>query len=679
VFAVLAVAMALLSGVLPGVKQAMSRLDWLLYDLAYSFRKAELRLDGPVVVIAADDQDLNIVEKGMGGTIPAYRWPWPRQFWGEVAKYVESHGAKAIVFDLQFDQPSEYNDELDDDAMFAASIDGLKMPAIFAVTIQKGKIDPLAPPFAKPTVGVASRSDKVVRDYVRLNSGEPSLADATLKAIGVESKIDGDFLLHFHGPVVRNDGKNTIRYLSAAKTLAAAIKPENAQAVGLDPSVFKGKIVIVGATAANTYDIYASPLDRLYPGVDSHATAIDNLLNNQRVVESHWGSTALAMVAGIVATFASSWPRSTWAKIGLGLVAVIACVGIGLLLFIGSSILWLPMAVPILASVLGIVGGFAHSFLTEDKARRHMTKALESYVSPQVTRMLERDPGKLSTQAEQREMTVMFTDLAGFTDFSEVVPVHVLSHVLNVYMDTMTRILLDHGATVDKYVGDQIMAFWNAPIEQTDHADRAAMAAIAIQRADAEIGDVLIADATLSAFLDSRPDVMTILSNMGKTKLFTRIGINSGLMNVGNMGSSLKFQYTVIGDAVNAAARLEPANKRYGTRILASGQFVKLLKNPMKVRKMDVLRVKGKKQATEVFTLVDPKMNSPEAEKMAQRYAAAFVEYQKGDWVSAKSMLIATLNDLGEDAATRSLLARVEEFEKNPPSPWDGVYTATEK
>ncbi len=671
--------MAIVASVTPGPRELLTRLDWLLYDAFYNLRTNESRLNGPVVVIAADDDDLNVVESGMGGAIPAYRWPWPRQFWGEAAKYLQANGARAVVFDLQFDQPSGYNDELDDDAMFAATIDGLNVPTVFAVTLQNGKIDPLAPPISNPRLGVASRSDKVVRSYGRFVEEKPSLAEATLMAIQQPVASEPEFLLHFAGPVVRPDKTNTLRYVSAAKVLAASLKPENAELVGLDPSIFKDKIVIIGATAANTYDLYTSPLDKLYPGVDSHATAIDNLLSNQRVHEARWASILLVIGGALLTTLAAIVPRSTTLKLLFGASGILLIASIGVVFFTRQTIVWIPLAAPLLAGVLGVVGGFAQSFLSEDKARRHMTKALESYVSPQVTRLLERDPSRLSLQAEQRDMTVMFTDLAGFTDFSEVVPVRVLSHVLNVYMDTMTRVLLDHGATVDKYVGDQIMAFWNAPIDQPDHADLAAASALAIQRADALIGDRLIIDPKLVDFLKDRPDIRQTLDDMGKTKLFTRIGINSGVMNVGNMGSSLKFQYTAIGDAVNAAARLEPANKRYGTRILVSGEFVKLLKKPCFTKRLDVLRVKGKKQATEVFTLIDTHDDSPKTRELARAYEAAFVHYQHGDFLSSRDGLIALLSEFGDDAASKNLLARVEHFIASPPSAWDGVYTMTDK
>ncbi len=307
--------------------------------------------------------------------------------------------------------------------------------------------------------------------------------------------------------------------------------------------------------------------------------------------------------------------------------------------FGGKEVDWVPLASPLCAGLLGIVGGFGRNYLSEDARRRLMTKAMGQYVSPEVTRQIERRPDDLRLDAEQRKMTCLFSDMAGFTDFSEAADIKVLTRVLNLYMERMSGIVLEEGGTIDKYIGDAIMAFWNAPLPQADHAMRACRAALHMQGAERGIRDDLLASAELTELLKESPKVAAWVAEMGDTALYTRFGINTGPMNVGNWGSARKFQYTVIGDAVNAAARLEPSNKRYGTRILIAESTAEQVKGAFLVRRVDLLRVKGKTRAMAVYELMAEGPGTAEQQRLAAGYDEAFDRYAHRDWNGAERVI----------------------------------------
>jgi adenylate cyclase len=320
----------------------------------------------------------------------------------------------------------------------------------------------------------------------------------------------------------------------------------------------------------------------------------------------------------------------------------------------------LPLAVPLLAILLSTVGAFAWSYFTEDRQRRMILKALAQYVSPAVADRIARDPTQVNLGGERRDMTVMFTDLKNFTNMTESMQVEDLTRMINYYFREMSEVVLKVDGTVDKYIGDAIMSFWNAPVEQADHALLACRAALGMQQREREI----------------RPE----LEKLGAKDLLTRIGLNSGTMAVGNMGSERKLNYTVLGDSVNFASRLEGANKFYGTQILMAESTAKLVRDHVVMRQVDVLRVKGKKQPMAVFELMGEGAAGEGLKPLAQRYERAFDLYRRQQWEAAEAELAALLAEHPNDGPATTLMARIARFRQEPPpADWDGVYEAKDK
>lgn len=315
---------------------------------------------------------------------------------------------------------------------------------------------------------------------------------------------------------------------------------------------------------------------------------------------------------------------------------------------------------PLVAAVIAAFVAMAYSYFTEMRQRQFILKAFAQSVSKEVADEIARDPRKLGLGGARREMTVMFTDLANFTTLSEAVEVEKLASTLQYYLEEMSGVVLGENGTLDKYIGDAIMAFWNAPANQADHAVRACRTALEMRRREKVM----------------QPAIMEMVG----TEVYSRFGINSGPMVVGNMGSSYKFSYTVLGDSVNLAARLEGANKMYGTRIMLSESTAMIVRHLFTVRRVDLLRVKGKLKPMAVFELMgEGEVDSTTADLIA-RYESALAAYTLGEFSRAGEMLEKLARDFPEDGPTATLRVRVERLILHPPEEaWDGVYVAKEK
>jgi adenylate cyclase len=280
--------------------------------------------------------------------------------------------------------------------------------------------------------------------------------------------------------------------------------------------------------------------------------------------------------------------------------------------------------------------------------------------SKEVADEIARDPRKLNMGGQRREMTVMFSDLADFTTLAEAMDVERLEAMLHLYLEEMSGVVLRQNGYLDKYIGDAIMSFWNAPVNQADHAIRACQTALEMRRREDQLKDKL--------------------REMSGQEVHSRIGINSGPMVVGNMGSPYKFSYTVLGDSVNLASRLEGANKMYGTRIMLSEPTAELVQDRFVLRKLDLLRVKGRKRPMAVYELIAEGRPDAAVADLILRYEQALAAYQAGQFAVALALLDDLIRDYPSDAPTATLSGRVRHMIADPPgAAWDGVYVAKDK
>ncbi len=633
------------------------RGDDFFYDTFYRLRPQANMSNAEVVLVAVDDASLDAAGKP---------WPWPRTYWPEICSYLEQSGAKVIAFDIIFRNPSYYND---DDA-FTNGMAKLKVPVIYGRQVQDdGDWEPFAPN-DKPSnlYGVVNLGeDKVYRSYSPDKNGRSSLAQISVMFSGVDPEklattFPEPFLLHYYGPHKRADGKQTFRYIPAYNVLAASRDPASPQAKALPPDIFKDKIVIVCAIALGAFDLKTSPLSDEYPGPEIQATAAVNMIRNDRVHPvPGWLPAAAAALAALLASTGIILPRPVAFKVLTPLLLVTLVFTFCILLFRNDTIRWFSPLQPLFAILIASPLAFGFTYFAEDRQRRFMLKALSKVVSPAIAEELAQNPQRLALGTTRSEITILFTDLANFTDLSEGMDVQDLGKFINRYLGEMSAQVFAEDGTLDKYIGDAVMCFWNAPLPQADHAARACRAALRMLARERELKAEFTA--------------------LGATKVFTRIGINTSPAAVGFIGSEHLFNYTAMGDGINLASRMEGANKLYGTQILLSESTAQLVRDQFLIRRMDVLRVKGKKQPMPMYELIAEKSaGSPETQELIQKYEAAFTAYQSQQWAQAEATLVEISQRFSEDAPTAALLARVRNYRDHPPpSDWDGVYVSKSK
>jgi len=660
--------LALLPSLIPVAQPTLQKADEFFYDTFYLLRPQEDQARRDIVIVAVDQTSLDAVDKSM-----KFGWPWPRELYGSIIQYAENAGAQAVVFDLLFSETSAYQDRTGDDDNFADVIKVAKIPLVFGAMVSSdASYGRFAPPVPAPTFGAVDvGDDKIYRRYPPLVFSRPSLALAAVTAAGQKTTLPTHhpFLLHYYGPYKTSSGKTTFNYVSAATVLAAQLggpaATEKAQRQGLTPALFKNKIVLIGVIAAGGHDIKSSPLSKEYPGVEVQATAIANLLHGQSVTPvSLLFQYLTTLLVAIATAYGVLLPRRGTLKALAPLLIAALLFALAAYLFIHPSIRWLSPVMPAAALLIATLIAFTWAYITEDKQRRFMLKALSKVVSPAIAQELAQNPEKLVLGTTRTQLTLLFTDVANFTDMSEAMDVEKLGVFMNRYLGHMSDQVLAHHGTLDKYIGDAIMCFWNAPLPQPDHALHACRAALAMKAKEREI----------------QPE----LRALGAASVFTRIGINTTPTIVGFVGSDHLFNYTALGDGVNLASRLEGANKIYGSEILLAESTAALVQDYFLLRKLDILRVKGKKQPMAVYELLAEKSPAdPAREKLtilAQTYETAFGYYQRQQWTEAEHTLQPLTDSATPDAPARALLKRIDHLRKNPPPlNWDGIYDAQEK
>ncbi len=627
-------------------------------------------------------------------------WPWPRQIYADCIGLLRRWGADVIAFDIIFADPSQYgawDDFMFRDSMAAfgsvvlamplSSPEGFAKPVPPAASMDvRGDLSDLdsawscEPPLDSLLPGAAALgnvtaypdSDGVYRSVTLFTDTPvgpvPSLAFAAawLAAGRPSVRLEPD-RLEFGGAGIPLDGRYRMRLrfrgpAGTVTTVPIADLLESLQAMTaggvpvVDPELFRDAVVIVGYTAPGLYDLKPTPYSSRCSGMEINATTIDNLLSGVALVRPG-GPVVLAVTAVLAMLCASALliRKPVAIQILLGVAALGVFAALAFILF-GMDV-WIETVSPLSAGVLSLLGGSAVSYSHANRQRKQITLAFSQYLSPELVRQLARHPEKLRLGGDEMVMTAHFSDLAGFTSFSEKLSPPELVHLLNRYLTLMTDLLMASGATLDKYIGDAVVAFWGAPFPQEDSAARACRAVLEMRRA--------------------LEGLNAELEKEGLPRLSPRTGLNTGPMVVGNMGSSRRFDYTMMGSAVNLASRLEGVNKAYGTSIMVSRATKEAAGPGFVFRELDTIRVVGQKTPVDIFELCGLEGDVPgEVLALNRAYAEALSAYRAGRLSEAGE----SFDALHPDPPSARMARRCREMAaKGLPEGWDGVFDMTSK
>ena len=452
-------------------------------------------------------------------------------------------------------------------------------------------------------------------------------------------------------------GKLLINYLGPPKTF-----PHYSVTDILNGRVPKGalkdRIVLVGATALATFDLRNTPFSPVYPGMEVHATVIDNILTQGFMARPEWARVfdvlAIVGMSALTGVALSRLGPLNGVLFTAGLFALY--IVLARWLFV-SARLWLNMVYPLLALVTVYTALTVYRYMTEQRERKKIKSTFKQYVAEHVVEEMIKDPARLRLGGEEKVLTVLFSDLEGFTTYSERYSPHEMTEMLSEYYNRVTEQVFLHRGTLKEYVGDELLAFFGAPLEAADHARLACAAALAMR--------------------DQTRALASEWAKIGRPRLRARTGINSGPMLVGNLGSRYRFAYGVLGDQVNLGSRLEGLNKVYGTDIIVGENTAGLTEGAFLCRELDMVRVKGREQAVRIYELIGH-TGAPlvsEHEKALWCYADALEAYRKGRWAEALDLFRQALTLWPQDGPSRALAARCEVFQATPPpDPWDGVF-----
>lgn len=433
---------------------------------------------------------------------------------------------------------------------------------------------------------------------------------------------------------------NAFRYISASEVLQGALPPNS----------LRGKAVFVGATAPGLNDIRITPVSKAYPGVEIHANLLSGMLDNtiatRPTYEMGFELTSLMMLSLILILVL---PKLSLLNGALVSLLLMLATGTFNWLAYTNALLVLPLS-SLLALILSTyIAYLAYAYFIESKAKRQITQLFGTYVPPELVDEMARDPEQYSLAAQSKEMTVMFCDIRNFTRLSETMAPTQLSELVNQVFSAVTEVVQAHRGTLDKYLGDAVMAFWGAPVDAPNHAELAVSAALAIEPAIAALNE------------RNR--------GSGLPEISLGVGVNTGTMFVGDMGSKVRRAYTVVGDAVNLASRLESLTRMYDVQVICGEQTRQLCPSII-WRELDKVRVKGKQQSVNLFEPMLPAQAQSE-QGFTEQMRLMLHAYRQRDFAAAQERLKSFPQD---KAIIRQLFAqRLEQFQrKPPPEAWDG-------
>lgn len=447
-------------------------------------------------------------------------------------------------------------------------------------------------------------------------------------------------------------GPRTFPHISATDILRGNV----------NEGALKDRIVLVGATAVGIYDLRVTPFATVFPGVEVHANLIDMILSGDFLFYPAWAAyidvLAILILGGLLGFLLTR--VSVLAGVACGFLMTSGYVFATYYFFTRNGVVF-NIVYPITALLLVYVIVSAYRYLVEESEKRFIRNAFSTYVSPAVVDQLIRSPGNLVLGGERREITAFFSDVAGFTSISEKLSPEALVELLNEFLTEMTDIIQARNGTVDKFEGDAIIAMFGAPVPQADHA----LAACA-------------------ACIDMQKRLVSLREKWEEEKQLTirmRVGLCSGPAVVGNMGSRKRFDYTMMGDTVNTAARLEGVNKQYGTYVMISHSTYELVKGKMVARELDAVNVVGKAVPVKIYELIGEigRVDAPTLQAL-QSYASGLNAYRQRQWDAAERFFHQVMGIMPNDAPSRIMIDRCAAYRENaPPDDWDGAFVLTSK
>ncbi|WP_148714369.1 CHASE2 domain-containing protein [Chitinolyticbacter meiyuanensis] len=718
---VLLLVVALQLGVLPG--RGLAALDDDLYDLRLR-ATAPGGIDPRVVIVDIDEKSL----AALG------RWPWRRdKLAGLVDALFARYGVKALGFDVVFAEPDESGlsrlrelaagpladvqglapaltrlaSQLDTDAQFAASFRGRAVVTGFYFTGSAGeRSSGVLPPAVLPAEALAGTAQTLtsanhyggnlaVLQQAALAGGHfvPAIdADGVTRRVPLIARI-GD---HYYpalslalvraalgqpplSPVVQSGGgqemlealrvgpmslptdargwvvvpyrgeQGSFRYVSAIDVLEGKV----------EPGWLRQRIVLLGTSAPGLKDLRVTPVGEAYPGVEIHANLIAGMLDNALPQQPGYLLGAEFLLLVLLAPLAT-WllvrhPPLTATALLLGLTLL--AVGFNLWLWAAHR-LDMPLAATLLLLGLLYIGNMAWGYVFEARRKRQLTRLFGQYVVPELVEQMSEDPEQYTMRGQSQQLTVLFTDVRNFTALSEGLSSEQLALFMNEFLTEISTVIRSrYLGTIDKYIGDCVMAFWGAPVFDPDHADKAVRAALDIQTAIAALNPRLVA--------------------RGWPQILVGVGVNTGTVTVGDLGSRFRLTYTVMGDAVNLASRIEGLTKVYGVGVLV-GEDTRTAAPQLSYREIDRVRVLGRDEAVTLYEPLPP--NDAAAQDRAALFAEALRRYRAREWDLAELQLLQLQAAEPQSAVYALYLARISQWRAVPPAvDWDGVHSFEHK
>ncbi len=715
-------------------------LEFKSFDLRSQFSETAVTLSPNIVLVLIDEHSLQTMRPLVG------RWPWPRALYAELLDFFSFSKAQQVIFDILFTETQNSSSSSQglspDDAIFVESslVFGRTLHAFQLYHDKEDEWNKLMLNRSLPSE-VVNKHVLSVKNYPYLSFANiaylpfeellrsasaigfvnyipdsdgtyrkaklveryhsfvfPSLSFAAALSILRPSKIaiqkngiefefsDRQSLTSDHGqvqdpPLLRpdfltipldKDGRflfqpslnfpaysvsgilGTIQQLAKGETKNLMAPPEE----------FKNKIVFIGTSAVGTYDRLNLSIGQNVPGVYTHASVLSNILTRHflKPIENNLLYAGILLACFMIA-FLTLTSSSIWLQISYPVCGILGYTLLSFFLFKYQQLV-LPFGIPILCVVFNTIGAMSFLSVTEGKERRRVRRLLAQYVSPAVlTEVMDKTESLLTPEiGVKAELTIFFSDIRDFTSFSEKRPPEQIVEMLNYYFHHMVDIVFKNQGTLDKFIGDAIMVFWGAPIQTSEHPKLGVLTAL-------EMREKLI-------------EINTFYERKGYPEIKIGMGIHTGVVILGNIGSEKKLDYTVIGDNVNVTSRLEGLTKYFGCDILISESTYSAVKEDILCHIVDQVQVKGKKQPIRVFYPLrasEASKDAKEARERADRYEAAFQYYQKGDWKKALEVYMELANHHPPHRVASIFLERCQLFLKSPPVHWEGIYTLKEK